>query len=69
MTVILTEIKDNVGIIKLNRPKALNAINGEMVAALEQILIEWQDSGLSCVILTGEGRAFAAGAVFACELA
>jgi len=62
MTVILTEIKDNIGIVRLNRPKALNAINGAMVSALEQVLIEWQDAGLSALILTGEGRAFAAGA-------
>jgi enoyl-CoA hydratase len=59
---ILSEIRDGIGIITLNRPKALNAINSEMVDALEQTLLDWQDMGLRALVLTGAGRAFAAGA-------
>jgi len=60
---ILTAIEDQTGIITLNRPKALNALNhdlmDELVKALEQFD---QDANVRVVILTGGERAFAAGA-------
>jgi enoyl-CoA hydratase len=60
---ILTAIEDQTGIITLNRPKALNALNhdlmDELVKALEQFD---QDPNVRVVILTGGERAFAAGA-------
>ena len=56
------EIDDTVGIITLNRPKALNAINTQMVEELGKVLDAWKDSAVTAVILTGEGKAFAAGA-------
>ena len=62
MQTISAEIDDSVGIITLSRPKALNAINTEMVAELESTLVLWQDKGLRALIITGEGKAFAAGA-------
>jgi enoyl-CoA hydratase len=57
-----TEIENDIGIITLSRPKALNAINTQMVAELDVTLREWATENLSAVILTGEGKAFAAGA-------
>ena len=62
MSTILAEIKDNIGIITLNRPEALNAINMQMVDELEEQLNKWKDVGLYAVIVTGAGRSFAAGA-------
>ena len=62
METIVAEIKENVGIITLNRPKALNAINMKMVEELESQLNQWKDVGLHAVIVTGAGRSFAAGA-------
>ena len=58
-----TEVKGAVGIVRLNRPESLNAFNTQMrrdlVAAAAEM--EAQDS-VRAVILTGEGRAFSAGA-------
>ena len=62
METLQTEIQGDIGMITLSRPKALNAINTQMVAELELILREWSTERLSAVILTGEGKAFAAGA-------
>jgi enoyl-CoA hydratase len=60
---ILVEIHDKVGLVRLNRPKALNALNstllGELVAAL-QILDA--DTSVGAIVVTGSERAFAAGA-------
>ena len=56
------ELHGSIGVIVLSRPKALNAINTQMVAELELILREWADEEISALILTGEGKAFAAGA-------
>jgi enoyl-CoA hydratase len=60
---ILVETKGKVGIIRLNRPQALNALSSALlkeffaaVAAFEQ------DAGISCMIVTGSEKAFAAGA-------
>ena len=60
---ILVEAQDGVGMIRLNRPKALNALNaatvGEICAALDGF---GSDDAIGAVILTGNERAFAAGA-------
>ena len=60
---LLVERTDAVALIRLNRPKALNALNsellGELAAALSQIAA---DDAVRCVVLTGSDRAFAAGA-------
>ncbi len=61
--IIRTETRDGVGVVYFNRPKALNALNGplmvEMVRALEAFD---KDSGVGAAVLTGDERAFAAGA-------
>ncbi len=60
---LLVERTDAVALIRLNRPKALNALNsellGELAAALSEIAA---DDAVRCVVLTGSDRAFAAGA-------
>ncbi|WP_407445967.1 enoyl-CoA hydratase [Rhodococcus sp. (in: high G+C Gram-positive bacteria)] len=60
---ILLERKGRVGIITLNRPKALNALNSqlmrEVVAAVEELDA---DREIGAILLTGSERAFAAGA-------
>ena len=60
---ILTRTEDGVGIVQLNRPKVLNALSkelmGEVMTALE--LFD-SSSDVGCMVLTGDERAFAAGA-------
>ncbi|GAB3076983.1 enoyl-CoA hydratase [Corynebacterium aquatimens] len=60
---ILTETRDRVGIITLNRPKALNALNNDTMREVTASVKEFdEDSGIGTIVITGEGRAFAAGA-------
>lgn len=60
---ILVETRGRVGLITLNRPKSLNALNDatmhEVVAAAREMD---RDEGIGCIVLTGSDRAFAAGA-------
>lgn len=52
----------NIGVITLNRPEALNAMNTETVNELRDLLKEISDDEtIRCLILTGEGRAFCSG--------
>ena len=60
---ILTETKGRVGIIRLNRPKALNALCADLVRELGLALDAFEaDTGIGCMVLTGSDKAFAAGA-------
>ncbi|EJL01441.1 enoyl-coa hydratase FadB1x [Pseudomonas fluorescens Q2-87] len=60
---ILLEIKDRVGLITLNRPQALNALNAQIVSELNQALdLLEADPKIGCIVLTGSKKAFAAGA-------
>jgi enoyl-CoA hydratase len=60
---ILTETKDAIGIITLNRPKALNALNGQLITEMNQALDGFQaDPAIAVIVLTGGEKAFAAGA-------
>ena len=61
---ILVERDENVGIVTLNRPQALNALNIELIGELADALTEFdRDSTIRCMVITGAGdRAFAAGA-------
>ena len=64
MNTIRYEIKENkIAIVTISRPEALNALNTQVIAELEQTveMIE-KNSDLSAMILTGEGRSFVAGA-------
>jgi enoyl-CoA hydratase len=60
---ILFERRGVAGVVTLNRPQALNAVNYGMVRALAAKLAEWQDDGaVTRVVLTARGgRAFSAG--------
>jgi len=60
---ILLEKRDRVGLITLNRPKALNALCAQLIAELEQALNELEaDADIGAIVVTGSERAFAAGA-------
>lgn len=60
---ILLETRDRVALITLNRPEALNALNGQMVSELNHALDALHaDAGIGCIVLTGSAKAFAAGA-------
>jgi len=60
---VLVTTDGGVGIVTLNRPKALNALNSELLAELITVLEQWDsDESVRCIVLTGSDRAFAAGA-------
>jgi enoyl-CoA hydratase len=60
---IIYEKKDKIGLIKLNRPKVLNAMNRQLWIEMQDILEDAkQDSSIKALIITGEGRAFSTGA-------
>ena len=55
--------EEKVGLIMLNRPKALNALCNELMGEVAEALDELEsDSGVAAIVLTGSERAFAAGA-------
>jgi enoyl-CoA hydratase len=60
---VLAETHDRVGLLRLNRPKALNALSpqllGELMDAAEVFDV---DDGIGCLVITGNDKAFAAGA-------
>jgi enoyl-CoA hydratase len=52
-----------VGLVKLNRPQALNALNSDIVREVNDALDRFEaESGIGCIIITGSDKAFAAGA-------
>jgi enoyl-CoA hydratase len=60
---ILVDTKDKVGVITLNRPKALNALNDQLMDEVGQALNEFEkNEHIGCIIITGSEKAFAAGA-------
>ncbi len=63
MSVIeVTEPRENILLVRLNRPEALNAMNSELIAGLHDVLAEIRDdSRIRAVVLTGAGRTFCAG--------
>jgi enoyl-CoA hydratase/carnithine racemase len=59
---ILTEVEDGVGIITLNRPDKLNAMNRKLSGELHSAIKAMDaDDGVGCIVITGAGRAFSAG--------
>ena len=57
------EKKDHIGILTIDRPEALNALNSTVITELEQVIGEVEGDGtLLGLILTGAGRSFVAGA-------
>ena len=60
---ILTRLEGKAALITLNRPKALNALNGELMEELGTALKAFDaDESIGCIIITGSEKAFAAGA-------
>jgi enoyl-CoA hydratase len=60
---IIVETRGPVGLIRLNRPKAMNALNNALIADLGQALDGFEaDAAIGAIVLTGSDKAFAAGA-------
>src|SRR5260221_12481606 len=60
---IIAETKGRVGIIRFNRPAALNALNAALVLELNAALDAFEaDANIGCILITGSDKAFAAGA-------
>jgi enoyl-CoA hydratase len=60
---ILVEARGRVGLITLNRPKALNALNDELMNELGHALLAFDgDDGVGAIVVAGSEKAFAAGA-------
>ena len=61
--VITLEVRGKVLLVTLNRPKALNALNSEIMNDIAAELVEYdKDPAIGCMVLTGSQKAFAAGA-------
>lgn len=62
MQTIISEIKDGVGTIRLNRPNVFNSFNKEMAMACQVALDAFEeDDAVRCIVIIGEGKAFCAG--------
>lgn len=60
---LLVEARGKVGLITLNRPKAMNALSPELMRELSDALNRFEaDPGIGAIVITGSERAFAAGA-------
>ena len=60
---ILVETRGRVGVIRLNRPQALNALNAKLKAELAAAIDAFEaDDSIGCMLITGSEKAFAAGA-------
>ena len=60
---IIVETKGRVGIIRLNRPNALNALSRALIGELSQAIAAFEaDDAIGCLLITGNDKAFAAGA-------
>ncbi len=60
---VRVEREDAVGVITLNRPKALNALSGQLLRELAAAVDELEkDDAIGCILVTGSEKAFAAGA-------
>ena len=63
MAAILTETRGRVGLITLNRPEALNALNAALIGELAAAVAVFDaEAGIGAIVITGSERAFAAGA-------
>jgi enoyl-CoA hydratase len=60
---ILVETRGKVGLVMLNRPKALNALSPELMRELTDALVKFEsDENIGAIVITGSEKAFAAGA-------
>lgn len=59
---IIVETDGNIGILKINRPDVLNAVNIETILEIEQAMIDFQkNDSIAVVMITGEGKSFVSG--------
>ena len=62
-SILLTERDGHVAIVRINRPKVLNALNLELMQQLAELMEQWDaDDDVRVIVLAGNDRAFAAGA-------
>jgi enoyl-CoA hydratase len=60
---LIVETRDRVGLVRLNRPERMNALNDALAAELTGALASFDaDPAIGCIVITGNDRAFAAGA-------
>ncbi len=60
---IIVETTGRVGVIRLNRPNALNALNTAMMGEIASAVAAFEnDTAIGCLVITGSDKAFAAGA-------
>jgi enoyl-CoA hydratase len=60
---IIVETRGRVGLVRLNRPQALNALNRALFTELTKALDAFEaDTDIGCIVITGSDKAFAAGA-------
>ena len=60
---IIAEQKGRVGVITLNRPKQMNALNAQLMQELSKAMYAYDaDEGIGCMLIAGNEKAFAAGA-------
>ena len=60
---IIVETRGKVGLIRLNRPQALNALNSALIADVSRAVDAFEaDGNIGCMVITGSEKAFAAGA-------
>ena len=60
---IIVEARARVGLIRLNRPQALNALNGALMGEVNRAVEAFdEDAAIGCMVITGSEKAFAAGA-------
>jgi enoyl-CoA hydratase len=61
--VVLTEVHGKVGLIRINRPEAMNALNNDVVDGIGAAIDAFEaDENIGCIVITGNEKAFAAGA-------
>ena len=60
---IIVETHGGVGLVRLNRPQALNALNSDLIGELNVALATFEKAeAIGCMVITGSAKAFAAGA-------
>lgn len=60
---VIIEIYDRVGLIRIDRPEAMNALNPDIIDGIAEALDDFESNEhIGCVVLTGSDKAFAAGA-------
>ncbi len=60
---LIVETRERVGLVRLNRPQRMNALNDALAAEMTRALAAFDDDpAIGCIVITGNDRAFAAGA-------